>query len=153
MAPATTTIRPATLADVSALVTMGVRFIRETQYAPLITVNPLALRALAVQLIESVANPSILLVAERDGVLIGMFGLMVYPHPMSWDRTAAELMWWSDSPGYGMRLFRAGKRWAIDQGAVILQMIAPTEEVAAIYMRVGFKPVETTWQCRLDGSA
>lgn len=152
MASVTTRIRAATLADVPALVDLGRRFIRETGYRHLIRLNPPALERLAVQLIMCAKAPSIVLVAERQGTLIGMFGLMAYPHPMSDDLTVAELMWWinPEARGAGLRLYRAGERWAKDQGPdVVLQMIAPTDDVETLYTRLGFVPVERTFQKRL----
>lgn len=128
---------------------MGARFINETTYAGLINVNLDALERLAVQLLTG--DSSLLLVADRGDTLIGMFGLMVYPHPMSGDLTAAELMWWinPEARGSGLRLLRAGERWAVERGALVLQMIAPTANVERLYTRLGFVPVERTFQKRI----
>jgi GNAT superfamily N-acetyltransferase len=62
------------------------------------------------------------------------------------------MCWWVE-PGHrgiGVRLYYALERWARARGAVALQMIAPTEAVAAIYRRLGYGAIETIYQKRLQ---
>jgi hypothetical protein len=141
------TIRPADPSDVDAIVGMGLRFLAGTRYAQFLPPNPDAMRALAERLI---ADPhTTLLVAERDDAIVAMIGFMVYDHPISGERCAGEVFWWSESPGAGMRVWKQAETWALDQGAVVLQMIAPTPEVARVYERRGYALVESCYQRRV----
>lgn len=141
------TVRPATAADLDAIVAMGLRFRAQTAYQRTLPENADQLRTLAERLLTT--DDSRVFVAEDGGVLVGMIGALVFAHPMSAERLASEVFWWSESPGVGMRLFYAMHRWAKAQGAVALQMIAPTEQVERIYQRLGFDRVETLYQRRI----
>lgn len=143
------TIREATAEDVDALVSMGQRFLGSV-YAQKIRANAQALRQLSVGLIAS--PDAVVYVAEVHGALIGMMGLMRYVHPMSGELTASEVMWWVDPErrGGGVRLFRIGEAWAEATGATVIQMIAPSPEVERFYQRVGYEPVERTFQRRMS---
>jgi GNAT superfamily N-acetyltransferase len=142
-------VRLATLADVPALVAMGRTFLAAL-YAGVLADNPEALGALASQLITR--EDAVVYVADQPvhGV-IGMIAMMLYPHPMSGERVASEIFWWVSPThrGCGMRLLRQAQAWAIARDAQLLQMIAPTPDVAAFYTRLGFEPVETTFFKRL----
>jgi GNAT superfamily N-acetyltransferase len=142
------TIREATLADVPRLVAMGEQFLGSV-YRGLIQGDAPTLTRFATHLVES--DASVVYVAERDARIVGMIGLMRYPHPMSGETTAAEVMWWVDPAhrGCGLRLFRAGERWATAQGARVVQMIAPTVDVERLYTRLGYGPVERVFQKRI----
>lgn len=144
------TVREATAADVPALVAMGERFVDDV-YPGLLRPNVEQFARLAAHLI--VDGNSLLLVADDGAGPVGMFGGMVYPHPMSGERIAAELFWWMNPEARGVagvKLLHRAEAWARAQGAVVLQMIAPDATVARFYERVGFSPVETTYQRRLD---
>lgn len=127
---------------------MGERFLRIV-YRDLIQPHEPTLRALGLHLLTS--DGSTVFVAEKAGEVLGMIGLMAYPHPMSGERTVAEVMWWvqPESRGCGLRLLRAGEDWAREQGATVLQMIAPSPETERLYERLGYVPVERTYQRRL----
>jgi GNAT superfamily N-acetyltransferase len=90
-------------------------------------------------------------VADMDGVITGGICGHVFDHPMSGERVAAEVGWWMepDSRGHGIRLFKAFEAWASSAGASAVQMVAPNERVAAFYARVGYEPIETTYQRRV----
>lgn len=141
------TIRPATAADLPAMVQMGRRFVGDL-YRGRLQDSPEQLQALGEQLL---ADPnSLMLVAETESAVVGMIAMMCYAHPMSRDPMAVELFWWvnPEQRGVGVRLLRQAERWASDRGARVLQMIAPVTnpDVAAFYERAGFEPVETTYQ-------
>ena len=141
----TVTIRAATGEDVPALVGLGMHFLG-TVYRSVIVPDPVALETLALHLLAGEA--STILVAERDDDVIGMIGMLVYPHPMSGVRTAAEVMWFvrEGARGSGMKLFRAAETWARAQGAQQLQMVAPNSAVGRVYQRLGFMPIEQLFQ-------
>lgn len=145
---APTAIRPATEADIPRLVAMGERFISETAYRDRITNSPDAMWTLAERLLGGGEDATIL-VAERDGAVIGMIGLVAFAHHISGERFVGEVCWWVDPEARGsagVRLLKAAEQWARERGAVALQMIAPTEHVAGIYQALGYTPVETTFQ-------
>jgi GNAT superfamily N-acetyltransferase len=142
-------VRPATGADVPRIVEMGMRF-AQMVYGARLRPDPEALSALALRLMGMA--DSTLLVAEQDGAVVGMIGMMVYRHPMSAELVGTEVAWWIDPEhrGIGLRLLRAGETWARAQGAVTFQMIAPTPDVERLYERMGFERMETTFQRRLS---
>jgi GNAT superfamily N-acetyltransferase len=67
---------------------------------------------------------------------------------------AFEVVWWvePEARGDGVRLLRAAEDWAIEQGIGKMQMVAPNERVGALYERMGYLPVETSYQRTLDRS-
>lgn len=139
-------IRPATLADVPALVVMGQQFAQTELYRDILRENPEQMAILATNLIEDEGGT--VLVLERDGVLMGMIGLVCTPHFLSGDMYAGEVFWWvtPGQRGDGVRLLRAAESWAIERGATALQMIAPTERVGRFYDRLGFTRTEISYQ-------
>ena len=140
------TIRPATLADVPALVAMGERFRADSPYRDLCAENADAMAATCTRLITG--PDSIMLVAEHAAGLVGMIGLILFAHHFSGARTAGELVWWVDpgARGTGLRLLRQGERWAAEAGATQMQMIAPDARVGRLYEHQGYAPVELTYQ-------
>ena len=127
------TIRPATEADVPQIVAMSVHFL-DTLYAG--------------ALVGSAPHLAAFVQADR---VIGMAVVHVYEHPMSGELVASELAWWVEPERRraGVRLLRAIEQWARDQGAAVMQMIAPTPRVGAFYTAIGYAPVETLFQRRL----
>lgn len=142
-------IRRATVEDVPRIVAMGVRFAATPDYAAIVAVKPEMLETLARNVL---ANPDgVIFVAERDGTAIGMIALITYPHPLTGERVACELVWWvePDARGVGVRLLRTAERWAKEHGAAVLHMIAPNARVGQFYHAVGYEPIESTWQRRM----
>lgn len=143
------TLREATAADLDRLVEMGEHFIDQSVYRTKLAKNAEQLRALAAQIIAS--PDGVVLVAEDADSLVGMLAAIVYAHHMSGERIAGEVAWWVEPShrGVGLRLLRRVEQWAHEKGAVSLQMIAPTADVETLYQRLGFEPVERTYQRRL----
>lgn len=124
---------------------MGKRFRSESSYRDFIPENS----AKMIETATALVNAGTVLVNEESGELNGMLGYVVFEHPLSAEKTAGELFWWvePDARGtIGLRLMNAMKREAKAAGALKMQMVAPSPEVAAIYQRLGFKEVETTFQ-------
>lgn len=144
-------IRLATLADVPALVTMGQRFLEATDYGAHLATSPAHLEELARALLAT--DQAAIFVAEVGGVVVGCLALHVFPHPMSGEQTANELVWWvnPEARGVGLLLLRRGEQWAKAMGAQTLQMVAPqaATDVQAFYQRAGFVPVETMYARRI----
>jgi len=146
-------IRAAAQQDIPRLVEMGCRLLSDS-YPAHLTPNADALDALALRLMTG-GEDTTLLVAETDGQAVGMLGLMAYAHPMSGERIAAEACWYVDPEARGtagLRLLRAGEQWARERGATALQMIQPfaADRIGDLYARLGYAPVEVTWQKSLE---
>ena len=142
------TIRPATEADVPQIVAMSVHFL-DTLYAGALVGSAPHLAAF-VRVLLTRPTACVLVSVEADRV-IGMAVVHVYEHPMSGELVASELAWWVEPERRraGVRLLRAIEQWARDQGAAVMQMIAPTPRVGAFYTAIGYAPVETLFQRRL----
>lgn len=139
-------IRRATPDDTGRLIEMGQRFVAETEYAGMIVARP---ERLAATISGVLANPDgVILVSDAEGVVSGMIAMLAYEHPYSGERMAFEVVWWVDpeARGCGVRLLKAAEQWARDHGAVAMQMVAPNEQVGALYRRLGYSPVETSFQ-------
>lgn len=145
-------IRQATVADLDAVVTMGRHFRSSLNYTNVIAENVPQMYATATALIER--DDQILLVAESDAALVGMLGGLLFDHFISGERTAAEMFWWVEPRHrfgvHGIKLLKIFERWASRHGASMVQMIAPSIEVGAIYERLGYAAVEVGWQKRLQ---
>jgi GNAT superfamily N-acetyltransferase len=137
-------IRPACIADLPRLVEMGRRFRGETTYHEYLADNPEKMAELATKLIATDG----LLVAERDGRVIGMLGYIIHTHFISGQVMGGEIFWWTDpeSRGDGLKLLREAERRAKLSGATQMQMIAPNEKVARLYERRKYQFVEATYQ-------
>ncbi len=141
-------IREAEPKDVAALVAMGCAFLRGSDYRAMIADNPAQMEALASTLIDS--DTGVVLVADHDGTLTGMIGLLVTAHHLSAEPVAMECFWWSTTPGDGVRLLKASESWARSHGAVAMQMVAPDERVGALYARMGYALIERGYMRRFD---
>jgi len=144
--------RPATLADVEAIVAMGERFRSQTAYASTVARSPESVRALTTRMVTGA--DSIVFVAEdpATGDLVGMIAVLLYTHYMSGVPKAIEVVWWVDPEArgsLGVRLLRDAERWARLNGAEALEMIAPNWEVELLYDRLGYLPVERSYFRRL----
>jgi GNAT superfamily N-acetyltransferase len=144
--------RPATLADVEAIVAMGERFRSQTTYADTVEKSPESVRALTTRMVNG--DDSIVFVAEdpATGDLVGMLAVLTYTHYMSGVRKAIEVVWWVDPDQrgtLGVRLLRDAETWARARGAEALELIAPTPRIEQLYDRLGYAPVERMYFRRL----
>jgi GNAT superfamily N-acetyltransferase len=137
-------IRAGCSLDVPRLVEMGRRFRASTDYHRHLTENPGKMAELAEQLCVLGG----LLVSEREGQLVGMFGYVLFPHFLSGEVIAGEVFWWVEPEhrGEGLKLLRAAEKRAKEAGAQRMQMIAPTDQVGAVYERCGYEFVESAYQ-------
>lgn len=144
-------IRLATVADVPAIVRMGLRFLRETVYAGTIAENPAQMARLATQLIDGTLDGVLFVAPDEIEGPVGMLGALRFDHPLSGESMVSELFWFvaPDHRGAkGVRLLAALKRWAKERGAVGLTMIAPTPDIEQLYDAMGFQRVETSYMQR-----
>jgi len=141
-----TEIRRAAPDDLERLVEMGIRFASETKYRDLVHVSP---EKLSQTLVEISTSPTgVVFVSESDGRVTGMIAMLIFEHPYSGTTTASEALWWVDPEhrGVGLRLLRTAERWAQENDAKIMQMVAPDERIGSLYERLGYRPVETSYQ-------
>jgi GNAT superfamily N-acetyltransferase len=138
-------IRHATPGDIGQIAVLGERFISESHYHRLIGINPDALRSVAELLIRE--DHGLLLVDEFYGELAGMIGMIATIHPTSWEPVASELFWYvpPEARGGGLKLLLAGERWAREFGCKRCIMVSPNARVGALYERLGYELLETSW--------
>jgi len=141
-------IRRARPEDLDAMVLMGLRFLEEV-YPGKFVPNPERMARTGAWLLED--DDRALFVSEKDDQLTGMFGVFVYEHPMTGERTATEMFFWvqPEHRGHGLRLLRVARAWAKEAGATALQMGAPSPEVERLYERLGLEKIETSYLWRL----
>lgn len=140
-------IRRATAADAPAVVRMGLQFLAETRYHGLLSPNVDQLSRLIGFLLEH----GLVLVAVREHAIVGMLLAHVGPHAISGELTGTEVAWWMDPAHRGgsaaLRMLHQAEAWAVTQGAVRFQMIAPSDStVGELYQRRGYEHVETIYQ-------
>ncbi len=144
------TIRDASDADVPAIIAMASRFVGSTPYGLQLSVAPERVAGLARYLIDH--PDGTVLVADAGGTAVGFLALLAHDHVWAAERVAVEIAWWMDTAhrgSGGLRLLKAGEAWARAQGATVMQMIAPTEDVARVYTHGGYTRVETAFQKRV----
>jgi GNAT superfamily N-acetyltransferase len=139
-------IRPATSVDVPRLVAMGERFLTQTVYRGRVTVNPEQMAKLVTTLLEGEIGT--IFVSELAGDVVGMIGLLLFTHPIAGEPTVGEVFWWVEPEhrGGGIRLLKRAEQRAREQGAVKIHMIAPTPDVGQLYERLGYEPLEMSYQ-------
>lgn len=138
-------MRRATPEDAQAITRMGQRFASETEYRALIDVRSDIVETIVLGLL---ANPNGAIFVSGAEDPTGMIAMLAYDHPFSGERTAFEVVWWVDpeARGDGICLLRAAEDWAREQGIAKMQMVAPNERVGALYERLGYRPVEVSYQ-------
>lgn len=143
-------IREATEQDIPRIVEMGSRSLMEGPYKGLVGDNPAQSAELALQVIKTQSGR--VLVAEEDGVLVGLFAFIVFPHYFSGEITAGEVMWYVE-PEYrhsftALALVRRGESMARSLGAKKMQLTAPARapEVGIAYVSLGYDAIETSYQ-------
>jgi len=123
---------------------MGLEFLRSTPFRDYIEENPEKMRECCLQLIPKGG----ILVAEREGKLTGMIGFFVFPHFLSGETMCAEMFWWVEwkhRAGTGIRLMRAAEKAGKEAGATKMLMVAPIDEVAQMYVRMGYQFSEASY--------
>lgn len=140
-------IRPATVADIPALLEMGRQFMEFNAYR---AHAPLCEHSLAATLHSLIVEHE-LLVLDVDGVAQGCAGAMIAP--VYWNRDvlqALELFWWVNPAhrgnGTGKALREELQATVRARGVTIWNMVAledsMRDQVCAMYERAGMVPVE-----------
>lgn len=139
-------IRPATHDDIDRLVILGEEMHVESRFARL-PLDVDKVRALFAHLIES--PDGLLIVADKDGEVIGGFAGYVAEHYFARTKVAADFgLFISRGDRGGMtapRLLKAYAKWAKERGAVMIQAGITTgvhvDESTRLYQALGFSQV------------
>ena len=147
----TRSVREATVDDLDRIVEMGHAFLRETPYRDRIAPDPDHMRQLA----STVMDLGALFVAESQGRVVGMFGVLVMQHPTLNRLVGEDVIWWVDHDarptGAGLRLLRAAETWAVSQGAKsMLLSVYHNSQVARLYERLGYRSCEEIFEKELE---
>lgn len=142
-------IRPATEADVPAIVAMSRLFYGTTHYADWCEMDDATVEAQT----RTLLSDHVMLVAEVDGVVVGMVGLFVAPFLFNANVTGAyEVVWYVDPAARGGRiawsLLKAIEPACKAKGATRIQMVhMPNSppQAAALYERFGYTHSETSY--------
>lgn len=142
-------IRPATHDDLDAIVAMSAKFYATTTYAGWASMCPDTVRDLAAMLIDT----SVMLVAEAEGAVVGMVGLVVAPFMFNRAKRAAyEVVWWvepdAQGAGIGRALLAAIEPACRAAGCDAIQMVhlsTSPPQAAALYERAGFRLSESSY--------
>ena len=135
-------------------VDMGLRFFAESGFSAETDIDAASLESTMRQPVESADGA--LLVADADGVLIGMAGALAYAHYFNArSKAAQELFWWVDPAKRGgtagVRLLQALEAWAKSVGCGTMTMIClPIDSPAErVYQRVGYRASERSYIKRI----
>lgn len=139
-------IRLATPEDIPTLVRMGERF-HAAVYAKFMPFNADKIAYTVAHLLDQPGGA--VFVASVYDVLVGTIGMWAFEHPISGEKVASEVFWWSEDGRSGLRLYHHGEQWAREQGATMFQMTAPNQRVADFYGRLGLVQIETVHQKEL----
>ena len=148
-------IRNADEADVPVIALLGERFYHEAEWHDVAEWDAESITLTLHHMVSS--DDGIVLVMEREGVIIGMAGGLV--HPLYFNhahRTGQELFWWispDERSGVGGILLEALEQAARDRGAqswamISLDKVRP-EAVGAMYRRRGYRASEHSFIKRL----
>jgi GNAT superfamily N-acetyltransferase len=144
-------IRKATAADAPALVVMTGHFIEGTSYARFFRFRPRIIG----DLVDRCLEVGLVLVAEQDGLVVGMLAAFPLVEPIGQQPMLDELCWWVE-PSYrngsiGPRLLKAAEAWARQKQLQLVKMVEPADQpqVGAYYARLGYTKAETSWVKRL----
>ena len=143
-------IRLATHDDIPALIECGRRFHAEAGVLDEVGAkfSPERLRSTLAGLVEQY-DKACVVVAEKDGAIIGGAAALAYPSFFSDTMSAQELFWWIDPAHRGattaLRMLWMLEQWAGSAGCQTLTMVAiaiPDSPASRIYLRQGFKVLE-----------
>ncbi|NJB80290.1 GNAT family N-acetyltransferase [Xanthomonas arboricola] len=141
-------IRAAHEDDLPAILAMSRKFYATTSYASMTPMDDHTVSDLVFQLMDSV-----MLVAELDGQVVGMVGLVVAPFMFNRNiRAAYEVVWWvepeAQGAGVGKALLAAVEPACVARGAsavVMVHLATSPPQASALYERMGYALSETCY--------
>ncbi len=143
-------IRWARMEDIPRMVEMALAFYAQTPYPDLVASSKEQMAGLAIILMRD----HILLVAEKDGEVVGMAALLVEPFIFNPSvRVANELVWWVDESARGgmiaARLLKAveieSKKMGIDIIRMALMADSP-RSADGIYRKLGYRHSDSHYE-------
>lgn len=142
-------VRRAVMEDVDSIVEMSRAFYATTSYAGFTPMSDESAGLLAEMLIET----GVMLVAEKDGAVVGMVGLIVAPFMFNAAvLTAHEIVWYvrpeEVGKGAGAALLAAIEPACRERGVVAIQMVhlsTSPPQAAALYERMGYRYTESSY--------
>ena len=146
------TVRPMTEDDLPAYIEMASEFHANCPVDELIPFDPEGTAAFLVNVMDK-DNFRVVL-AEVDGVPVGITGAALYPMYFSPNNSVVQELWWWLSPehrgsGAAKRMYADIENWAVECGATAVFMIAlhnsNVDRMAKMYARSGFRPMERTF--------
>jgi GNAT superfamily N-acetyltransferase len=142
-------VRPATLDDIPKCAEAGRRFYEFSPYTG-VPYDEDSMR----DLMESMIDQKMLIVAFNDGAVIGGIGGNLAPIFFNKKYTMAyEMFWWVDPEHrgkLGLKLLSTFESTALELGCSYLMMMTLAKnEVGALYERLGFSQSETGYIKRL----
>jgi len=145
------TIRDAHDADIQAVALLGARFFEEAEWSDVTSWDHDSVCKTLQHLISD--DGGILLVAEREGVILGMAGGLLHPAYFNHNHlTGQELFWWVEPEhrhGIGENLLTDMETIAVLKGAQSWAMIALAkvrpDAVGRLYERRGYRASELTY--------
>jgi GNAT superfamily N-acetyltransferase len=146
-------IRDATINDFDQVYGMAKKFYAMTTYPDQIPID----QASSFELFEGLLNTGFVLVAEEEGRLIGMMGVMIAPFMLNTNHlTATELMWWVEPDKRGSKIalsfLALAEERAQERGCTFLAMTklrTSPDVVDRIYTASGYVDSESAYLKRL----
>jgi GNAT superfamily N-acetyltransferase len=83
---------------------------------------------------------------------VGVLGVLLTTHSFTGQRIGIQWWWWirtESRNGSGLKLLKSAEEWAKQNGAVALQLIAPSARFRSLCERLAFRPVEVMYQKEL----
>lgn len=148
-------IREATLEDLEVLTHIGEKFFNMTDLGKVTDYDPESLTFTLKGLIDG--DSGVILVAEKNGKIIGVVGAVLAPFYFNLKHIVCQEFFWyvleeHRGGSTGGRLFMAAERWAKDNGADSMCMVAlgcNYEEVSRFYIKKDYFKQETNFLRRL----
>lgn len=150
-------IRNATAEDIPAILVLGEAFFNEAGWPRLASWDGPSTATFLTSLIEGKITGG-LIVAERDGEIIGMAAYLLFPFYCNFAETMAQEVFWYAKPekrlGTGLAMLNEIERQAAERGAKIMVMAAVSglrdEALARFYQRRGYSSGEVTFMKRIS---
>lgn len=142
-----TIVREAREADAARLDELVQHFLAATPYHAAVEVSP-EQRGIVLARFLSGGFSGRILVAEREGVVVGLLGLLLFPNLLTGQITASDVLWWVEptARGCGRLMLEHGEAWARLHGAQVMHIVAwDNPRLEAFYARLGYVKLETVY--------
>lgn len=138
-------VRLATVDDVDAVVELGLEFLETSTYRQLGAGDPDTIA----RLLCTVLDHGAVFLATVDEAVVGMIAVLMVPHIFSGETFCDEVAWFV-KPAHrgraGILLLQAAERWAVQNHAKLVKMVAPEgTTVGDLYRRKGYTVIETAF--------